>query len=289
MSDEKKLPQEQPVDKEPADEISSSAEPVSEVDQLITQNPKLITEQMETHAHHIHKAPGHGWKHYFFEFLMLFLAVFCGFLAENFRENKVEHQREKQFVRHLLADLRADSAFFAKTVGEMDNRFKKHQEFYKLMTSPVKPSDKDIISGSLSLLYMFDVQITTATYNQMKASGSLRYIQNDELTNVLQQYYEVLLPRIAKLTDIIFQYFSNNIEPFRLKHFRVQDYDPFSDTIITTKQIILDHTAQTDQELLNIIETYGRIHKVLLISCYKPAAQKLDELISLLKKEYHLD
>ena len=37
---------------------------------------------METHAHDLHKVPGHGWKHYFWEFLMLFLAVFCGFLAE---------------------------------------------------------------------------------------------------------------------------------------------------------------------------------------------------------------
>jgi hypothetical protein len=30
---------------------------------------------METHAHDLHKAPAHGWKHYFFEFLMLFLAL----------------------------------------------------------------------------------------------------------------------------------------------------------------------------------------------------------------------
>ena len=47
-------------------------------------------EIMETHAHHLHKSPGHGWKHYLFEFLMLFLAVFAGFLAENKREHIVE-------------------------------------------------------------------------------------------------------------------------------------------------------------------------------------------------------
>jgi hypothetical protein len=29
-------------------------------------------QNMETHAQHLHKAPGQGWKHYFFEFLMLF-------------------------------------------------------------------------------------------------------------------------------------------------------------------------------------------------------------------------
>ena len=33
------------------------------------------------------------FTHYLWEFMMLFLAVFCGFLAENFREHKVENER----------------------------------------------------------------------------------------------------------------------------------------------------------------------------------------------------
>jgi len=63
---------------------------------------------MEVH-HHSH----HGkkkWTEYFWEFLMLFLAVFCGFLAENFREHRIENQREKQFMRSLLFDLKSDTA-----------------------------------------------------------------------------------------------------------------------------------------------------------------------------------
>ena len=39
---------------------------------------------------------------------MLFLAVFCGFLAENQREHMVEHQREKQFVKSLIVDIQND-------------------------------------------------------------------------------------------------------------------------------------------------------------------------------------
>jgi hypothetical protein len=45
---------------------------------------------MEVH-HHAHPSPK-KWTHYFWEFLMLFLAVFCGFLAENLREHKVERE-----------------------------------------------------------------------------------------------------------------------------------------------------------------------------------------------------
>jgi hypothetical protein len=47
---------------------------------------------MEVHHHSQIPAPethaqGSKWTHYFWEFLMLFLAVFCGFLAENIREH----------------------------------------------------------------------------------------------------------------------------------------------------------------------------------------------------------
>ena len=53
---------------------------------------------METHAEELHKAPGHGIKHYLFEFLMLFLAVFCGFLAENYRETLVNKEKEHHYL-----------------------------------------------------------------------------------------------------------------------------------------------------------------------------------------------
>jgi hypothetical protein len=57
----------------------------------------LETENMETHAHHLHHAPGKKFWHYIFEFLMLFLAVFCGFIAENWREQLREHQRKTNY------------------------------------------------------------------------------------------------------------------------------------------------------------------------------------------------
>ena len=41
---------------------------------------------------------------------MLFLAVFCGFLAENFREHQVEHQREKKYIASLIKDVELDIA-----------------------------------------------------------------------------------------------------------------------------------------------------------------------------------
>lgn len=39
-----------------------------------------------------------NWKSYFKEFFMLFLAVFCGFLAENYRENLTTRKIEKEYM-----------------------------------------------------------------------------------------------------------------------------------------------------------------------------------------------
>jgi len=51
---------------------------------------------MEVHAHT--QTARKKWTHYFWEFLMLFLAVFCGFLAEYKLEHIIEHQREEQYI-----------------------------------------------------------------------------------------------------------------------------------------------------------------------------------------------
>jgi hypothetical protein len=62
---------------------------------------------MEVH-HHSH-TERKKWAHYLWEFVMLFLAVFCGFLAENFREHQVERRRGKQYIFSLYEDLKSDT------------------------------------------------------------------------------------------------------------------------------------------------------------------------------------
>ena len=62
---------------------------------------------MEVHAHT--HTPRKKWIHYLWEFLMLFLAVFCGFLAENFREHQVEKNKGRQYMLSLYEDLKTDT------------------------------------------------------------------------------------------------------------------------------------------------------------------------------------
>jgi len=55
---------------------------------------------MEVH-HHGH-TERKKWTHYFWEFLMLFLAVFCGFLAEYQLEHKIEKTGQSNISSHYM-------------------------------------------------------------------------------------------------------------------------------------------------------------------------------------------
>ena len=62
---------------------------------------------MEVH-HHAH-TPRKKWRHYFWEFLMLFLAVTLGFFVKNQREHYIEHKRAKEYAEMMKDDLLKDT------------------------------------------------------------------------------------------------------------------------------------------------------------------------------------
>ncbi|HLY72296.1 MAG TPA: hypothetical protein VKR53_21340, partial [Puia sp.] len=90
---------------------------------------------METHAQELHNAPGHGWKHYLFEFFMLFLAVFCGFLAENWREHIVDLEREQQYIKSFYEDLTADENDQQRTINNLDHEVKIADSLFALLNN----------------------------------------------------------------------------------------------------------------------------------------------------------
>src|SRR4026208_1873787 len=95
---------------------------------------------MEVH-HHSHTARK-KWTNYFWEFLMLFLAVFCGFLAENLREHRVERQRGVQYIQSFYQDLKTDTARFTILIKSYEKRsaaFKNKSECYNKLISGDQP------------------------------------------------------------------------------------------------------------------------------------------------------
>ena len=259
--------------------LTTTTDPINQIQE---------TENMEVHKHPHHVTHKKKWGEYFLEFLMLFLAVFLGFIAENQREHIVEHQREKKFASRLLSDLRQDSLFFETRIPLLEKRQQAHVQFLKIMTNPAGATDSAVNRGFVQILLLTGTSndFTTATYNQMKTSGSLRYIGNDNLTTSLQKYYDVLLARTSRDSEGADKFFTDYIISYMTKHFRFQDFKPGDGSLPHIK--LLNRSAESDQELINIMGVWATNCDTQL-DLQKPAQKQMLELIKLIKKEYHLE
>ena len=147
---------------------------------------------MEVH-HHAHTSRK-KWTHYFWEFLMLFLAVFCGFLAEYQLEHKIEKDREKVYMNNMLEDLKSDTATYGNYGRANTDLFNIIDSLIYLMKKP----DKKLYINKMYFLAR-TVTLTTAPlsqmnepYDQMKNSGHLRIISKRVVSDNISSYYNSL-------------------------------------------------------------------------------------------------
>ena len=141
--------------------------------------------EVHTHSHTARKK----WTHYLWEFLMLFLAVFCGFLAENKREHMIEHQREKQFMRSMVEDIKSDTSLLSNGIRGSVEIMTANFQLLKELTNP-ETANNSLRAFSLwkhSDFYPNFLQ-NDRTLQQLKNSGSLRLIRNKNVSDSIMEY-----------------------------------------------------------------------------------------------------
>jgi len=120
---------------------------------------------------------------------MLFLAVFCGFLAEYQLEHKIEKDREKQYMASLYQDLKTDtlnmSVLLKSTMEDISNYDSLFDNFkskkYLQETSNTYYYGRKVVT--LRPFYPTDGTIT-----QLENSGGLRLIRSRSVVDSLQSY-----------------------------------------------------------------------------------------------------
>jgi hypothetical protein len=144
---------------------------------------------MEVHAH-THTARK-KWTHYFWEFLMLFLAVFCGFLAEYQLEHKIEKDREKQFIRSLAFDIKADTARINQIIARRSIREASLDSITLLLNSKeAAEHSADLYFHALTATRSISFRFlpNDGTMQQLKNSGALRLIRNRVIADSIAKY-----------------------------------------------------------------------------------------------------
>ncbi|HEY6062241.1 MAG TPA: hypothetical protein VIV35_01460 [Chitinophagaceae bacterium] len=149
---------------------------------------------MEVHAHtHTERKK---FTHYLWEFLMLFLAVFAGFLAENFREHQVEKARGMQYIRSFYNDLKTDTAEFSLLIqnykSKMDAFSNRNQCFDSLSEHPgsFNPCIVELIRKCSGFP---DFVNADQTLLQLKNAGGLRLLKQADADSILDYDKQVRL------------------------------------------------------------------------------------------------
>jgi len=249
-------------------------------------------ENMETHAHHLHKAPSHGWKHYFFEFFMLFLAVTLGFLVENQREHYVDRKKESVYVRGIVKDLVSDTINFSQFINktlENESRIDSLIDLLKVYKS-ASPTGELYYLARTAFGKIERLQYNRRTYDQLKSSGSLRLIHHQGVLDSISKYFESL-----QWIDL-----QNQLQIERQTIYAVQLGEIFDawtiDSVFNTnfsKPNAAPSLLTTDKRDLNrfvmrlhILKGVVLFNLRRVVNDYLPNAKKL---IALIKEEYGID
>ena len=138
---------------------------------------------MEVH-HHSHKPK--NWKEHITEFIMLFAAVSLGFLAENLREGYVEKERAHEFVTLFKNEIKRNNQT-ADSVIKLNTPLRNYYDSLMLEFTFNDHIDLDSVSKSFTF-WIFRFSNDKRIFDQMKNSGSLRYIKNQVLIDAITNY-----------------------------------------------------------------------------------------------------
>ena len=246
---------------------------------------------MEVHAHS-HTARK-KWTHYLWEFLMLFLAVFCGFLAEYQLEHKIERDREKEFIETMTSDLNEDTTLLSSSIFNFKQKGIELDSLIILLNSTnIKDYGAELYYYGRKANRFTFFSSTDRTIQQMKNSGAFRLIRNSNAASNILQYY-------SEMNDL--NLLQNNTNDLSMEY-RSISYTLFNpvvfETIVNdeTKNIVIKPIGnpalisydKSAIERLSSILHYMKSSRLVLYDRYIILKKKATELIELLKKEYHL-
>jgi hypothetical protein len=244
---------------------------------------------MEVH-HHAHTSRK-KWTHYFWEFLMLFLAVFCGFLAEYQLEHKIESDRAKQYIVSMYEDLKMDTIALNSIIQNRNRRNEMLDSIFFLMDSP---------GDHLADLYFYARHLTRTapilffnndrTIQQLKYSGGLRLITNKTVSDSIMLYDKQVRLVLERQEGEV-----ANIREALSYYYKIFDGRVFvkmlDDNNVVSRPLTVPSLLKFSEQDVTTFLGYCQSIKAINIgnsSHSRILKEKAMALIGIIKNEYHL-
>ncbi len=268
-------------------------------------NPYIYyrSSNMEVHSHtHTSRKK---WTHYFWEFLMLFLAVFCGFLAENQREHYIEHKRAKVLANNLYKELLMDSINMSERI---QNRLTKEKESEYFLNYISDSSLTELNNHFFPSFYWSFIQTSQVYFepndgvlSQLRNSGELRYFRNTTLQTAIGKL-NVSINNIRSRNDREYSFLESFLRAFSLKHYDYDWHNKVTDKGTIPAVVAMNDTGRLKEmgkipqiEQFNREEAKGLISYHLLMlratraMYYSQYITVNYELLAILREEYGIE
>ena len=236
---------------------------------------------MEVH-HHGHHEGKKTWKSYIWEFLMLFFAVFCGFLAEWRLEVMIENHREEEYIHSIVEDISADVKQTENLQIDLKNRITVLDSLLKEITSKEINGNSNKANGLwLSTIGFPDFVQNDRTIQQLKSSGSLRIIRSKKVSDKIMEYDQTV--RLLYITQ-------NNMNSIASNNTL---YGQFFDLIKIKNQSNENiPLTKNGKQLLNEVYSNRFFWKKNLVGLQQRLIvlnKKGKEVSEIIKEEYHIE
>jgi hypothetical protein len=249
-------------------------------------------------VHHHPNVEKKGFKEYFLEFLMIFLAVTMGFFAESFREHLADLKKEKGFMVSLKEDLTTDTTILAGIIPSAQVQLEKLDSLCSLLKLAASGSPYDIhrlyyLNFNYSFgLILFDQN--ERTISQIKSTGGFSLIESKSFKDsftLYDNFYQGAIKNEAhdvsawmndlnKMSQQIFDY--SLIKTFGFRggaEIFLNDSLPLK--LITNDKMLLEVYMNKVRSLMMMLDSH--------LTLESKQFQDGKNLIDLLNKEYRLE
>jgi len=230
------------------------------------------------------------FKHYFFEFFMLFLAISLGFFVENIREHITENRREKEYIATIAEDIKADIHNLDSIIKLRNTRNAMMDSLLDLLNSPnpnEHGSDVYYYSRWLPRTNVFFTEDRTLL--QLNA-GNWRLIRNNNSVDALLRYN-----RMVRLVQGYIEHREESIVlqlyPLLQKLFNNRVFETMISGMTLVRPSGNPQLISTDKASLN--EFCNQIHFAKNANLYytlncNQVIKEAHRALSVLKEEYHI-
>jgi hypothetical protein len=252
---------------------------------------------MEVHTHHSHQEKS-TWKTNLKEFLMLFLAVFCGTMAEYYLEHKVENDRAEKYMSSLIRDLKADTAMMQATIdfaGRINKGLDSVQNTLYNFTDNAE-NVKTVYQQNFTYLKWILPDFTDKTATQLRYSGNFRLIHKGDVADSISNYWietgtilrnaNLFIEKSALAQESGNQIFNRQFVIYPDKtyiglHIQQVEVDPKAKLMTNDKNTLIAYANRIGR-MTDISEHY-------LVPLLREQMEKATRLIILIKEEYAIE